>query len=76
MDEEAIKVAKSCLDYCGGYARDADDGKYRAFQHGIKTVITALERRKAWDDGCKTHPEDCTPNDRVERLPTREGGSK
>ena len=40
--EMMLSIAKGCLDYGGGYRREPD--KYDAFQHGIKTVITALEK--------------------------------
>lgn len=39
--EDAILIAKGCLDYGGGYRRsDRDLG---IFHHGIQTVINALE---------------------------------
>lgn len=36
-----LAIAKGCKDYGGGYRND--EKGYRAFQHGIQTVINALE---------------------------------
>ena len=42
--DDALKIAKGCHDYGGGYR---DDKKYEIFHHGIQTVINALERTKS-----------------------------
>jgi len=42
----ALDIARGCTDYGGGYS-----GKeYEAFQHGIATVATVLERALSGDD--------------------------
>lgn len=38
--QDAVTVARGCTDYGGGHH---NDGHMEAFQHGIQTVITALE---------------------------------
>jgi hypothetical protein len=38
--QDALAVARGCTDYGGGHH---NDGHMEAFQHGIQTVITALE---------------------------------
>jgi hypothetical protein len=44
--DTAIRIAKGCLDYKGGY----DGAEYEAFQQGIHTVIAALKSaRDNWD---------------------------
>lgn len=37
--EDALRIARGCTDYGGGY-RDAE--QYAIYQHGIQTVINAL----------------------------------
>jgi hypothetical protein len=37
---DAVKIARGCTDYGGGHH---SDGHMEAFQHGIQTVINALE---------------------------------
>ena len=37
--EDALKIAKGCLDYGGGYR---DEEYCRIYHHGIETVISAL----------------------------------
>lgn len=37
---DAVRVARGCMDYCGGHH---NDGHLEAYQHGIDTVIRALE---------------------------------
>ena len=39
--DDALKIAKGCFDYSGGYR--ADKGELEIFHHGIQTVINALE---------------------------------
>jgi hypothetical protein len=41
--EDALNIARGCTDYGGGHH---DDGKMDAYQHGIQTVINALEAAK------------------------------
>jgi len=39
--QDAVKIAQGCLDYGGGYRSDA--ALFEIYQHGIMTVIYALE---------------------------------
>lgn len=41
--DDALKIAKGCTDYGGGYHCNAEQEIY---QHGILTVITALNMAK------------------------------
>lgn len=52
--ERFLNVARGCLDYGGGY-RD-DPHAIAIFHHGIRTVITALER------AAKNDPNDTQVN--------------
>ena len=38
--EDALRIARGCTDYGGGYSRSAE--QYEIYQHGIQTVINAL----------------------------------
>ena len=38
---DAVRIARGCLDYGGGYR--GDNGKMEIFHHGIQTVINSLE---------------------------------
>ena len=38
---DAVRIARGCLDYGGGYR--GDTGKMEIFHHGIQTVINSLE---------------------------------
>lgn len=38
---DAVRIARGCLDYGGGYRND--DGDLDIYHHGIQTVINALE---------------------------------
>lgn len=42
--EDALRVARGCTDYSGGYRYDKE--LYEAYQDGIGTVIGALEKLK------------------------------
>jgi len=42
--DDAITIAKGCLDYGGGYRCDED--LLKAFHHGIQTVVNALAAAK------------------------------
>lgn len=42
--DDAIAIAKGCLDYGGGYRRD--EGLLEAFHDGIQTVVNALTAAK------------------------------
>ena len=42
--EDAIKIAKGCFDYGGGYR--ANEKELAIFHHGIQTVVNALEAMK------------------------------
>lgn len=48
--DDALKIARGCTDYGGGYRYDAD--KFWIYQAGIETVIAALEAaaRRGLDD--------------------------
>lgn len=41
---DAVKIAKGCHDYGGGYQNDHDS---KIYHHGIQTVINALEHAEA-----------------------------
>lgn len=47
---DAVRIAKGCTDYGGGYRQDA--ALYEAYQDGIATVINALQsaERTGLDD--------------------------
>ena len=38
--EDALRIARGCTDYGGGYRSNAEH--YEIYQHGIQTVIAAL----------------------------------
>ena len=38
--EDALRIARGCTDYGGGYGSNAEH--YEIYQHGIQTVINAL----------------------------------
>ncbi len=38
--EDALRIARGCTDYGGGYRGNAEH--YEIYQHGIQTVINAL----------------------------------
>ena len=38
--DDALRIARGCTDYGGGHH---SDGHMEAYQHGIQTVINALE---------------------------------
>lgn len=38
--EDALRIARGCTDFCGGYRSKE---KYDIYVHGINTVINALE---------------------------------
>ena len=42
--DDALKIAKGCTDYGGGYRGNAE--QYEIYQHGIQTVINALNGAK------------------------------
>jgi len=48
--DDALKIARGCTDYGGGYR--SDPKQYEIYQHGIKTVIAALTatRNNGLDD--------------------------
>lgn len=39
--DDAVRIARGCLDYGGGYR--SDTSKMEIFRHGIETVINSLE---------------------------------
>ncbi len=39
--EDALRIARGCKDYAGGHGGNAEH--YEIYQHGIGTVINALE---------------------------------
>lgn len=41
--DDAMRIAKGCTDYGGGYSGD----DYETYQHGIQTVINALTSAKS-----------------------------
>jgi len=46
--DDALRIARGCLDYGGGHHTD---GHFDAFRHGIRTVINALEAAAKDDRG-------------------------
>jgi hypothetical protein len=38
--EDALRIARGCVDYSGGYRDNAEH--HRIYHHGIQTVINAL----------------------------------
>lgn len=41
--DDAVRIARGCHDYGGGHH---SDGHMKAYQHGIQTVVNALEHAK------------------------------
>lgn len=47
--EDALKIAKGCTDYGGGYRSNPE--QFEIYQHGIQTVINCL--KSAFEKGLK-----------------------